>query len=90
MTEAVALALFCILLGAAVAFFLNTYASSHGIKLGEPISYGGITLEDMTTEINLRSFLIPAFTVLATAFFSGLFPAVMAARTVPVKSMRMH
>ncbi len=90
MTEAAVLALICIVLGAVIAFFLNSYVSSHGIRLGEPISYGGITLEDMTTEINLRSFLIPAFTVFATAFLAGFFPAVKAARTVPVKSMRMH
>jgi len=89
-SEAAALALVCVLLGAVTAFGLNTYASTHGISLGDPISYGGITIEDMTTEINLRSFLIPALTILATAFLSAFFPAVMAARTAPVRSMRMH
>ncbi len=90
MTEAVVLALLCVLLGGIAAFFLNTYVSTHGIRLGQPISYGGITLESMNTELNLRSFLIPASTVLATAFLAGFLPAVKAARTIPVKSMRMH
>ncbi len=88
--EAGILALFCILLGTVAAFFLNSYVSTHGIRLGEAISYGGITLKKMTTEINLRSFLIPGFTVLATAFLAGFFPAFKAARTIPVKSMRTH
>lgn len=90
MTEALFLALVCILLGCLVAFFLNSYVSTHGIRISQPITYGGIQLENMTTEINLRSFLIPAFTVLATAFFAALFPALKASRTVPVKSMRVH
>jgi putative ABC transport system permease protein len=90
MLEAVLLALFCVLLGGVAAFFLNTAVSSHGIRLGEPISYGGITLRDMRTELNLRSFVIPAATVIATAFLAGFLPAVKAARTVPVKSMRTH
>jgi putative ABC transport system permease protein len=90
MLEAVLLALFCVLLGSVAAFFLNTAVSSHGIRLGEPISYGGITLRDMRTELNLRSFVIPAATVIATAFLAGFLPAVKAARTVPVKSMRTH
>ncbi|HUT07404.1 MAG TPA: FtsX-like permease family protein [Candidatus Latescibacteria bacterium] len=90
MMEAAFLAVICILLGSVVALILNSYVSAHGIRLSEPISYGGIKLASMNTELNLRSFLIPALTVLATAGLAALFPSLKAARTVPAKTMRMH
>jgi len=90
MMEAAFLAVVCILLGSVVALILNSYVSAHGIRLSEPISYGGIKLASMNTELNLRSFLIPALTVLATAGLAALFPSLKAARTVPAKTMRMH
>ncbi len=44
----------------------------------------------MRSEINLRSFIIPAVTVLACAVLVSLVPAVKASRTEPARTMRMH
>jgi ABC-type lipoprotein release transport system permease subunit len=42
------------------------------------------------SEINARSFYIPAITVIISATLVSIFPAVKAARTNPARSMRIH
>jgi len=84
------LALMSVAIGSVLAFGLNWWVSIHGIHLAEPFTYGGITFEVLRTEINLKSFLVPGFTVVTTALLVALLPAVVAAKTDPARSMRMH
>jgi len=80
----------CIVLGTAVGLLLNYIFSIHGISMSEPMTYGGIKFQHMFTEINARSFTIPAVTVLLSATLVGFFPALKAARTDPARAMRVH
>ena len=82
------LALGSILLGFALAFCINAFVSVRGLALPEPISYGGMEFCYLHTEINIRSFVIPAVTVLVTASVAGLLPALKAVRTDPAEAMR--
>jgi ABC-type lipoprotein release transport system permease subunit len=84
------LAVFSIVLGTIVGLFLNYLTSVYGIELSEPISWGGMKLQTMLSEVNARSFYIPAITVLIVATLVSIFPAVKAAHTDPARSMRIH
>lgn len=84
------LAVICIILGSVLALAVNYWLSNHGIKLPQAFSYGGMKFEVMRTEINLRSFIIPAVTVLISATFVSIFPAIKAAKTDPARAMRQH
>jgi ABC-type lipoprotein release transport system permease subunit len=42
------------------------------------------------TEINARSFYIPAITVLFSALFVSIFPAIRAAHISPARALRTH
>jgi len=94
--EVLILAVFCIILGAGLGFGANSYLSSHGLKISafykglENFTYGGMKFDVMRSEINARSFIIPAVTVLFCAVVVSLFPALKAARTDPARTMRMH
>jgi len=90
LAEVIMLAIICIIIGAALGFAAYSFLSSHGIKIGEGLTYGGMKFETMEAEVNLRSFIIPAVTVLICAAFISLFPALKAARTDPAKTMRIH
>jgi putative ABC transport system permease protein len=84
------LAVFAVLFGMAAGYFFNYLLSTHGVTLAQGFSYGGMVFKTMKSEINARSFYIPALTVFISAFLVGLFPAIKAARTDPAKSMRFH
>jgi len=84
------LSLFCIIIGAGIGLVINSIMGSHGINLPNPISYGGMEIQSMLSEVNLRSFTIPAVSVFFTATLVSIFPAAKAARTGPAQSMRMH
>lgn len=88
--EVIILAFICIILGSVLGFAANSYLSTHGLKIGEGLTYGGMKFETMEAEVNLRSFTIPAITVLVCAAFISLFPALKAARTDPAKTMRIQ
>jgi putative ABC transport system permease protein len=88
--EVTILALICIILGSGLGYGANTLLYKYGIKIGEGFTYGGMKFETMRAEINLRSFLIPAITVILCAALISLLPAIKAARTEPAKTMRFH
>ncbi len=79
-----------IIAGSILGLIANYYFSINGIQLSEPFTYGGMKFSKMVTEINLRSFTIPSITIFITANIVSIFPAIKAARTEPVKSMRFH
>jgi len=88
--EADFLALGSVALGSVIALVLNYAFSIHGVTLGEPYSYGGVNFDRFRTELNLRSFLIPAATVMVSALTVAVFPALRAAWTDPARAMRIH
>lgn len=88
--EVTILATVCIIIGAGLGLAANSFLSTHGIRYGEGITYGGMSYDTMYSEVNLRSFIIPAITILFCAFLVSLIPAIKAARTKPAKTMRIH
>jgi putative ABC transport system permease protein len=88
--EVTILAVFSLLLGTILGLGANSFLSSHGIKFGEGFTYGGMTFDTMYSEINIRSFIIPAVTVLLCSTLVSLYPSFKAAKTEPAKTMRMH
>lgn len=88
--EVVILSVLSIAVGAALGLGVNFLLSRHGIKFSEGLTYGGMVFETMKSEINLRSFIIPALTVIICAVLVSLIPALKAGRTEPAKTMRVH
>jgi putative ABC transport system permease protein len=87
-TEVSLLAVFCVLAGSLIGYFLNLYFSIHGIALRHPIIWGSVQMQYMKGEVNLRSFLLPMATVILASLLVCIFPALRAARTDPAKTMR--
>lgn len=90
LAEVMILALICIAAGTVSGLLINHLLSFKGIRFFEAFTYGGMTFETMRTEVNLRSFTIPAVTVVLSALLVSLIPALKAAHTDPARSMRMH
>lgn len=90
LTEVNILGIICIALGTVAGLFINYLASVYGYTLPEPITYGGMQFQTMLAEVNARSFIIPAVTVLAVATLVSIIPALKAAKTDPARSMRVH
>lgn len=88
--EVLIMAVIGICLGFGVSLVVNYYLSIDGIAMPEPMTYGGIEFSHMYTEINARSYYIPALTVIFTAFIVSIFPAARAARVAPARAMRIH
>ncbi|MGM0465473.1 MAG: ABC transporter permease [Acidobacteriota bacterium] len=84
------LAFFSVVLGIGAGLVVNMILSQHGISLSQPITWGGMEIQTMKAEINLRSFIIPAITIFLSATLVSFFPAVKAARTEPAEIMRMY
>jgi putative ABC transport system permease protein len=86
------LALGSVFLGGAISLPINTYLSHHQFPVSaffsKPVTFGGMQYTTLSSEVNLRSFLIPAVTVFVSAFLVSLMPAIKAARTDPAKSVR--
>lgn len=91
--EILLLAVISIVLGFALSLPLNYYLSQHQFPLtamfSKPVTFGGMQYTGFTSEVTVRSFVIPAVTVLISAFLVSLLPAIKAARTDPAKSIRI-
>jgi len=90
MYEVVVMAAGSVMVGLVLALALNYWLSQTGIYYGTSFTYGGVEFSRVYSEMNVRSYVIPALTVLISAVFVSLFPAVKAARTLPAKAMRTH
>jgi putative ABC transport system permease protein len=77
-----------VIIGCGFAYLINSALSVQGIPMPETLSYGGVDFTRMYTEINARSFYLPAISVLFSAFIVSIFPALKAARIAPAKAMR--
>ena len=89
--EVLVLAVVSIALGCGTAYIINHALSIHGVPLpGDSLSYGGVQFDRMYTEVNSRSFYIPALCVLATALLVSMLPALRAAHSAPARTMKIH
>ncbi|MFH1379520.1 MAG: FtsX-like permease family protein [bacterium] len=88
--EVVIMAVISVIIASMISVILNYVLSLYGIPLPETFTYGGMQFNTMYSEINARSFYIPAVTVLLSAVCVGLFPAWGAARVDPAHAMRVH
>jgi ABC-type lipoprotein release transport system permease subunit len=86
--EVTVLAAFSVVIGTAAGCLVNYWLSIHGLRLAQGFTYGGMDFSTLYAEINVRSIIIPAVTVLVTAVLVSIFPALMAARTDPARAMR--
>ncbi len=88
--EVLILSVLAMAVGAGLGLGANFLLSRHGIKFSEGLTYGGMVFDTMKSEINIRSFTIPAATVIICGILVSLIPALKAARTEPAKTMRVH
>ena len=88
--EVVVMAAIALVIGAVSAWIINSLVAAHGIPMPYELTYGGIVFNRMYSEINVRSFVIPGITVVISALFISVFPAIRAARTAPAAAMRTH
>jgi ABC-type lipoprotein release transport system permease subunit len=79
-----------ILAGMLLSLLANHLLSINGIALPFSFTYGGVEFKKMYAEINLRTIVIPAATVVLSAFVVSVFPAFRAARIKPARAMRTH
>ncbi len=87
--EVAVMAWVSVFFGFFVALGCNYWLSVAGLSFGT-FTYGGVEFNEMYSEINVRSYAIPAITVLVSATIVSIFPAIRAARTLPAKAMRTH
>ena len=88
MYEVAVMAVISLIIGSVIALGVNYWLSLEGITISQGITYGGVEFRTFYSEINARSFIIPAITVFVAAIIVSLFPAIKAARTAPAKAMR--
>jgi ABC-type lipoprotein release transport system permease subunit len=90
LSESAVMAVIGIIIGAAISLVINYLLSLSGIDMPQAFTYGGIEFKTMYTEINARSFYIPAITVLFTSVLVSILPALKAAHVPPAQAMRIH
>ena len=88
--EVLIIALGSIVVGAFLGTGVNHLLSIYGITMPQEFTYGGIKFQTMYAEVNTRSLIIPAITVILSAAIVGIFPALKAARILPARAMRAH
>jgi ABC-type lipoprotein release transport system permease subunit len=88
--EVLIIALGSIVVGAVLGTTSNYLLSIYGVTMPQEFTYGGIKFQTMYAEINTRSLIIPAITVILSAGIVSIFPALKAARILPARAMRAH
>ena len=88
--EVLIIALGSVVVGAVLGTAVNHLLSIYGITMPQEFTYGGIKFQTMYAEVNARSLIIPAITVILSAAIVSIFPALKAARILPARAMRAH
>lgn len=86
--ETAFLAIISIIVGTIAGVVANWWFLVHGITYPTPIEYGGYVFTKLTSKITARSMTTPALIIFSTAVMVSIWPAVRAARIIPVKAMR--
>jgi len=89
-TEVAVMAVMAVIVGTFASLGINYWMTKTGIPLPVTLEFAGTEWSHMYAEINVRSYVIPTVTVVASALLVGFFPALKAARTVPANAMRTH
>jgi ABC-type lipoprotein release transport system permease subunit len=84
------MAILSIAIACLISLAVNYALSIHGVTMPHTFTYGGVEFSKMYTEINARSFYIPALAVLVSGILISTIPAAMAAKTAPARAMRVH
>ncbi len=88
--ETAFLAVISIIIGTIAGVLANWWFLVHGITYPTPIEYGGYIFKKLTSKITSRSMINPALIIFSTAIVVSIWPAVRAARIIPVKAMRSN
>jgi ABC-type lipoprotein release transport system permease subunit len=88
--ESFFLASISIVIGVSLGYLVNLYFSTNGIQLGEPISYGGMVMDTMSTENNGNTVFVPIVLLYFTTFIATIYPIIKANQVSPIESMRGH
>ncbi len=88
--ETIFLAVISIAVGTIIGMLGNWWFSKYGIAYPTPIEYGGYVFSKITAKITPRSIIMPIVIILSTALLVSIWPAIRAARIVPVKAMRSN
>ncbi len=86
--ETIYLSLLSIMVGITCGIIANWILSVHGIVLSNPIEWGGFLFDTITAKVTVRSVIIPAAVIIATAILVSIPPGIRAARITPVKALR--
>ncbi|MBF0473288.1 MAG: ABC transporter permease [Nitrospirae bacterium] len=78
------------ILGALAGMAINYYLSRHGIKYPTPIEFQGVLFTEMRCIINAESIIKPMILTILTAVIVSIYPAIRAARTIPVNALRSN
>ncbi len=90
LSEVAIMTVISILIGTVMGLIINSFFYLELPESLGSLTYGGVEFKTMYSEINARSFYIPAITIFFSALFVSIFPALKAARIAPAKAMRMH
>ena len=70
------------------SFAFNLWLTKHGILYEHPIELGGIAIDRAVASIAPHVFIFPACFIFMTVIIVSIFPALCAAKTIPIKAMR--
>lgn len=84
------LAIFSMIIGILISFNLVYYFSIHEIKLSTPLNYGGLEFSGMKAVLSFKGIFVPALVVYFSTLIVSIWPAIRAARIIPIKAMSDH
>jgi len=84
------MAIISIIIGLILSLVINYYFSVHGVPMPMSFTYGGMEFTHYYSEVNAHSLYLPAITVMFSALFISIFPAIKAARIAPARALRSH
>ncbi len=90
LSEVAVMTIISILIGCIISLIINSFFYLELPESLGSLTYGGVEFKTMYSELNARSFYIPAVTLFFSALIVSIFPALKAARIAPAKAMRMH
>jgi putative ABC transport system permease protein len=82
------LSLYALVPGVLLGWAANAYFIHVGLRIPEPISYGGVVFERMTGSYDWMVFFLPAVVTVGTAVLVSLIPAFRARSLTPVEALR--
>ena len=88
MAESLMLSACSCFIGFIIAFAINSYFATNGIKFPEPVELGGILMDEMVSTVGMRAFIPPFLVIFISAVTVTIIPALRAAQAKPSDAMR--